>query len=44
VQQQIQVLAADQRNIEEQSRQLNQRRERLVADRNALAAPDEQRW
>ena len=29
VQQQIQVLAADQRNIEEQIRQLNQRRERL---------------
>jgi chromosome segregation protein len=43
VQQQIQVLAADQRNIEEQSRQLNHRRERLVTDRNALAAPDEQR-
>lgn len=43
VQQQIQVLAADQRNIEEQSRQLNQRRERLEMDRNALAAPDEQR-
>lgn len=43
VQQQIQVLAADQRNIEEQSRQLNQRRERLEADRNALAAPDEAR-
>jgi chromosome segregation protein len=43
VQQQIQVLAADQRNIEEQSRQLNQRRERLLADRNALAAPDEVR-
>ncbi|WP_066160348.1 chromosome segregation protein SMC [Hydrogenophaga pseudoflava] len=43
VQQQIQVLAAEQRNIEEQSRQLNQRRERLVADRNALAAPDEAR-
>jgi chromosome segregation protein len=43
VQQQIQVLAADQRNIEEQSRQLGQRRERLVADRNALAAPDEVR-
>ncbi len=43
VQQQIQVLAADQRNIEEQSRQLNARRERLAADRNALAAPDEQR-
>ena len=43
VQQQIQVLAADQRNIEEQSNQLSLRRERLVADRSALAAPDEQR-
>jgi chromosome segregation protein len=43
VQQQIQVLAADQRNIEEQSRQLNMRREKLAADRNALAAPDEVR-
>ena len=43
VQQQIQVLAADQRNIEEQSRQATQRRERLLADRNALAAPDEER-
>jgi chromosome segregation protein len=43
VQQQIQVLAADQRNIEEQSRQLGQRRERLLADRSALAAPDEVR-
>ena len=43
VQQQIQVLAADQRNIEEQSRGLNQRRERLMVDRNALAAPDEAR-
>ena len=43
VQQQIQVLAADQRNIEEQSRQLAARRERLVADKNALAAPDETR-
>ncbi|MDZ4292804.1 MAG: chromosome segregation protein SMC [Hydrogenophaga sp.] len=43
VQQQIQVLAAEQRNIEEQSRQLSQRRERLAADRNALAAPDEAR-
>ncbi|OGB94614.1 MAG: chromosome segregation protein SMC, partial [Burkholderiales bacterium RIFCSPLOWO2_12_FULL_67_210] len=43
VQQQIQVLAAEQRNVEEQSRQLNQRRERLMADRNALAAPDEAR-
>ncbi|MBI2770827.1 MAG: chromosome segregation protein SMC [Burkholderiales bacterium] len=43
VQQQIQVLAADQRNIEEQSRQLTLRREKLSADRNALAAPDEVR-
>ncbi|MFM7026844.1 MAG: chromosome segregation protein SMC [Limnohabitans sp.] len=43
VQQQIQVLAAEQRNIEEQSRQLDQRRERLQSDRHALAAPDEQR-
>ncbi len=43
VQQQIQVLAAEQRSIEEQSRQLGQRRERLSTDRNALAAPDEAR-
>ena len=43
VQQQIQVLAADQRHIEEQSRQLHARRERLASDKNALAAPDEQR-
>ena len=43
VQQQIQVLAADQRNIGEQTRQLDQRRERLGVDRNALAAPDEAR-
>ena len=43
VQQQIQVLAADQRNIEEQSRALGVRRERLLADRNALNAPDESR-
>ena len=43
VQQQIQVLAAEQRNVEEQSRQTSQRRERLLADRNALAAPDEAR-
>lgn len=41
VQQQIQVLAAEQRSIDEQVRQLNQRRERLLADRNALGAPDE---
>ena len=43
VQQQIQVLAADQRNIEEQSRTLGLRLERLTADRNALNAPDEAR-
>ncbi len=43
VQQQIQVLAADQRNIEDQNRQLTLRRERLVADRNALDAPDDQK-
>ncbi len=43
VQQQIQVLAADQRNIEEQSRALNLRRDKLAADRNALSAPDEVR-
>jgi len=43
VQQQIQVLAADQRNIEEQSRQFNQRRERLMTDRSALTSPDEER-
>jgi chromosome segregation protein len=43
VQQQIQVLAADQRNIEEQSRALTLKRERLTSDRNALNAPDEAR-
>ncbi|MDP1740434.1 chromosome segregation protein SMC [Polaromonas sp.] len=43
VQQQIQVLAADQRNIEEQSRALGLRHERLSADKNALNAPDEAR-
>jgi chromosome segregation protein len=41
VQQQIGVLAAEQRGIEEQSRQLDTRRERLLADRNNLVAPDE---
>ena len=41
VQQQIQVLAAEQRSIEEQSRALSLREERLSADRNALSAPDE---
>ena len=40
VQQQISVLAADSRNIEEQSRQGRTRRERLHAERRTLAAPD----
>ncbi|MDD2547332.1 MAG: chromosome segregation protein SMC [Burkholderiaceae bacterium] len=43
VQQQIQVLAAEQRSLGEQTRQLDTRYERLRADRNALAAPDELR-
>ena len=43
VQQQIQVLAAEQRHVDEQTRTSEQRRERLVADRNALATPDEAR-
>jgi chromosome segregation protein len=43
VQQQIHILAADQRNIEEQSRLLGSRQERLTEDRNALSAPDEAR-
>jgi chromosome segregation protein len=43
VQQQIQVLAAEQRGIEEQFRQASTRRERLDVDRNALAPPDEAR-
>ncbi len=43
VQQQIQVLAAEQRSIDEQTRQQNQRRDRLAADRKALAAPEEAR-
>ena len=43
VQQQIQVLAAEQRSIDEQSRQLQSRRDRLDTDRKALAAPDEAR-
>ncbi|HJV62903.1 MAG TPA: AAA family ATPase, partial [Albitalea sp.] len=43
VQQQIQVLAAESRNIDEQRRQLNGRRERLDAERRQLAAPDMER-
>jgi chromosome segregation protein len=41
VQQQIGVLAAEQRGIEEQTRQLGTRRERLQQDRQNLSAPDE---
>ncbi|MEJ6761865.1 MAG: chromosome segregation protein SMC, partial [Comamonadaceae bacterium] len=40
VQQQIQVLAAEQRGFEEQGRQLNARRDRLSAERHAVEAPD----
>ncbi|MCX2861672.1 chromosome segregation protein SMC [Paucibacter sp. PLA-PC-4] len=42
VQQQIQVLAAESRSIDEQSRQLRGRRERLATERQGLAAPDAQ--
>ena len=41
IQQQIQVLAAEQRSVEEQSRQLHNRRDRLTTDQKALEAPDE---
>ncbi|MBL8317941.1 MAG: chromosome segregation protein SMC [Burkholderiaceae bacterium] len=43
VQQQIQVLAADTRNLDEQARGLRQRRERLGAEASGLASPDTQR-
>jgi chromosome segregation protein len=43
VQQQIQLLAAESRNIDEQSRQLRGRRERLAGERQALVLPDAQR-
>jgi chromosome segregation protein len=43
VQQQIQLLAADSRNVDDQSRQLKARRDRLVGERQQLAAPDAQR-
>jgi chromosome segregation protein len=43
VQQQIQVLATESRNIEEQRRQLNTRRDRLAGERGQLAAPDTDR-
>ena len=40
VQQQIQVLAAESRGIDEQVRQLGLRRERLSGERRSLSAPD----
>jgi chromosome segregation protein len=40
VQQQIQVLAAEQRSIEEQSRALTSRLDRLTVDRGALVQPE----
>ena len=40
VQQQIQVLAAESRSVEEQSRALKARRERLAGERQGLQAPD----
>ncbi len=43
VQQQIQVLATEQRHIEEQSRALNLRRDKQKAEHGALAMPDEAR-
>jgi chromosome segregation protein len=43
VQQQIQVLAADSRHVDEQARQLRARRERLAGERQGLQAPDAQR-
>ena len=43
IQQQIQLLAAEQRHIEEQSRTLTLRHERLSKDRQALNVPDEAR-
>jgi chromosome segregation protein len=43
VQQQIQLLAAESRNIDDQRRQFNSRRERLASEKQQLAAPDLQR-
>ena len=43
VQQQIQVLASESRNIEEHRRQLDTRRERLAGERGQLAAPETHR-
>jgi len=43
VQQQIQVLASESRNLEDQRRQFNTRRDKLSAEKSQLAAPDEDR-
>ena len=43
VQQQIQLLAAESRNVDDQSRQLTLRRERLSTEKHALGAPDDAR-
>jgi chromosome segregation protein len=43
VQQQIQLLAAENRNLDDQLRQLGARRERLAAERRGIAAPDANR-
>jgi chromosome segregation protein len=43
VQQQIQLLAAQSRNLDERSRELQQRHERLANERRQLAAPDQAR-
>ena len=40
VQQQIQVLAAESRNLDDQKRQFNARRDKLAGERNQLASPD----
>ena len=43
VQQQIQVLASDSRNLDDQNRQLASRRDKLAGEKRQLAAPDEAR-
>nr|WP_315193458.1 chromosome segregation protein SMC [uncultured Aquabacterium sp.] len=43
VQQQIQLLAAESRNVDDQARQVQQRRERLRTEVQALVAPDQAR-
>jgi len=43
VQQQIQLLAGDSRNLEDQSRQQQARRDKLASEKRQLAAPDAER-